>query len=144
MSTTIIEHFTAGQAARLARVPYRTLDYWARSGFLVPSVQVAAGRGTDRLYSFGDVIALRVASDLRSQGISLQALRKVVAWLRARGYEGGLAEAGPYLVCDGQDVYERKGDELLSAMRRPGHVAFAFVLDLQHLVEEVRAAAQAA
>ena len=76
------EVFPAGQAARLSGVPYRTLDYWGRSGFFRPSVLDASGKGTDRLYSLHDLVALRVANLLRSQGMGLERLRAVVVELR--------------------------------------------------------------
>ena len=65
--------FTAGQAAKVTGLKYATVDYWDRSGFLSPSVAGAQGKGSDRVYSFQDLIALRVARQLREAGISLQA-----------------------------------------------------------------------
>ena len=129
--------FSAGRAARLAGIAYRTLDFWARSGFIVPSIVQSAGKGSDRIYSFQDIVALRVAGKLRAAGISLQALRRVLAYLQEReGYESPLAET--YLVSDGKDVFERRQDEILSVLRRPGQAAFSWVLDLSGVVEEVR------
>ena len=129
--------FPAGQAARLANISYRTLDFWARSGFIIPSIVQSAGKGSDRIYSFRDVVALRVAGKLRALGISLQALRKVLKYLQEReGLESPLAET--YLVSDGSDVFEKQGEEVLSVFRRPGQVAFSWVLDLSGVVDEVR------
>ncbi len=132
----IPDSFTAGQAARLSHTAYRTLDYWAKSGFVAPSVAPSRGKGSQRRYSFGDLVALRVATLLRGQGISLQQLRKVVARLRARGYETPLSQV--YLVSDGLDVFERQGDELLSLLHRPGQGAFLWVLNLGEVERELR------
>ncbi len=129
--------YSAGQAARLSRTPYRTLDYWAKSGFLAPSLAPARGKGSQRRYSFADLVALRVASLLREQGISLRQLRRVVARLRERGYDAPLAQA--YLVSDGRDVYERRGDELTSLLRQPGQGTFLWVLNLGEVEQALRA-----
>ena len=132
------EGFSAGRAAKLSGVPYRTLDYWARSRFLAPSLVPAAGKGTQRLYSFQDLVALRVARELRAAGISLQALRKVIRHLRRR--RKGASFANTFLVSDGHDVFERRGDELISTMRLPGQLASAWLIDLGYIVEELERA----
>ncbi len=138
MSATGREGFTAGRAAKLSAVPYRTLDYWARSRFLVPSLARAGGKGTVRLYSFQDLVALRVARELRGAGISLQSLRKVVRHLRGRKRTASFANT--FLVSDGKDVFERRGDELISTLRQPGQLAMAWLIDLGQVVEELQKA----
>ncbi len=130
--------FGTSEASRVSRVSLDTIDYWARSGFLPPSVRVAQGKGSQRRYDFADLVALRVAGQLRQQGITLQALRRVVEHLRARGVEQPLA--GVYLVSDGVDVFERRGDQLISTLRQPGQGTFGWIVDLGGVVEDVRAA----
>src|ERR1041384_2470738 len=113
--------WTAGQVARLSGVPYRTVDYWATTGFIPPSVQAAHGRGQWRGYAFRDLVQLRVAKRLRDAGISLQGLRKINACLQEEsGLEAPLADM--YLVTNGRDVYEvRCGkDAVWSLVQAPG------------------------
>jgi DNA-binding transcriptional MerR regulator len=129
--------FPAREAVRLSTVPYKTLDSWASTGFIVPSIVRSSGKGSDRIYSFRDLVALRAAKKLRDSGISLQALRAVVAHLQHReGLESPLSET--FLASDGRDVFEVRGDEVLSLLRRPGQTTFTWVLDLRGVVEEVR------
>jgi DNA-binding transcriptional MerR regulator len=134
--------FTAGQACRLSGVAYRTLDYWASSGFLAPSTQQAEGKGTWRGYSFLDIIQLRVAQRLREAGISLQGLRKVQQRLRQeRQLDAPLAQT--YLLTNGRGVFEvKRGQrEVWSLLRQPGQRGFPWVLlDLSETVAEVRRA----
>lgn len=130
--------FTATQISRLTGLGYDTVDHWAKTGLCPPSIQDAHGPGSERRYSFRDLVALKAAAELRRAGVSAQALRKVIDHLRARGYEQPLAEV--YLVSDGRDVFERHGDELVSVLRRPGQSAFTWILDLGRVVEELRAA----
>ena len=129
--------FPAREAVRLSGVPYKTLDFWAKTGLIVPSIVQASGKGSDRIYSFRDLVALRVAKKLRESGISLQSLRTVVIHLQHHvGLESPLSET--FLVSDGRDLLEVRGDEISSLLRRPGQIAFAWVLDLRGVVEEVR------
>jgi|SRR5438132_2550356 len=131
--------FTAGEAAEVTGLKYATVDYWDRSHFLSPSIAGAHGKGSDRLYNFRDLVALRVARQLREAGITLQALRKVVEFLRRhKGLTSPLAET--YLVTDGHDVFAKQGEEVLSVLRQPGQGCFFFVLDLSRAVSELQAA----
>jgi DNA-binding transcriptional MerR regulator len=90
-------------ACNAAGITYRQLDYWARTGLVVPSVRSAAGSGTQRLYSFKDILVLKVVKRLLDTGVSLQNIRTAVDHLRARGVQD-LAQIT--LLSDGTTVYE--------------------------------------
>ncbi len=60
---------------------YRQIDYWDRSGLLRPSGRSAQGRGSQRLYSFQDLVKLRAVSGLRKAGVSLQRIRRSLEYL---------------------------------------------------------------
>ena len=49
-------------ACEAAGITYRQLDHWARTALLVPSVRPAAGSGSQRLYSFRDILILRIVT----------------------------------------------------------------------------------
>jgi DNA-binding transcriptional MerR regulator len=90
-------------ACHAAGITYRQLDYWARTGLVVPSVRSAAGSGTQRLYSFKDILVLKVVKRLLDTGVSLHNIRIAVDHLRARGVQD-LARIT--LLSDGTTVYE--------------------------------------
>jgi DNA-binding transcriptional MerR regulator len=90
-------------ACNAAGITYRQLDYWARTGLVVPSVRSAAGSGTQRLYSFKDILVLKVVKRLLDTGVSLHNIRIAVDHLRARGVQD-LARIT--LLSDGTTVYE--------------------------------------
>jgi DNA-binding transcriptional MerR regulator len=136
MATT---QFTARQAARVAGLSYSTVAYWDRTDFLHPSV---GGKGSARIYSLQDLVALRVAHDLREAGISLQALRQVVRRLHDKGGAShSLAEI--QLLTDGRDVYEKRGDALLSILRKPGQGCLFDVVEVSQAAAEVQQAVAA-
>jgi DNA-binding transcriptional MerR regulator len=90
-------------ACGAAGVTYRQLDYWARTGLVVPSVGSLGGAGTQRLYSFKDILVLKVIKRLLDSGVSLQGVRVAVECLRARGIED---LSNVTLLSDGKTVYE--------------------------------------
>ena len=135
---TAMESFSTGEAVRISGVSFRNIDYWARTKFIVPSIAEAQGTGTERRYSFLDLLALRVARELREAGVSTQSLRRVVDFLRARkGLTNPLAEC--HLIVTGSDVQVATTPEkIMSALRRPGQTSFAFVFDLARTVDEMK------
>jgi DNA-binding transcriptional MerR regulator len=90
-------------ACSAAGITYRQLDYWARTGLVAPSVRTATGSGTQRLYSFRDILVLKVVKRLLDTGVSLQNIRKAVDYLRSRGVR---ELANVTLLSDGATVYE--------------------------------------
>src|SRR3989337_3535589 len=60
----------------------RQVDYWDRTPFIKPSLKEASGYGTARLYSFKDLVQLKVAKTLIDQGVSLQEIRKAITYLK--------------------------------------------------------------
>lgn len=95
--------FRGTVAHKVAGITYRQLDYWARTGLVVPEIREAGGSGTQRLYSFRDVLLLRVVKRFLDVGISLQQIRVAIDHLRERGVED-LTEVT--LLSDGFSVYE--------------------------------------
>jgi len=78
------------QVCKLVSITYRQLDYWARTGLLRPSIADARGSGTQRRYSYHDVLELKVIKQLLDAGISLQRARRAVECMRE-----GLGEIWP-------------------------------------------------
>lgn len=95
-------------ACQVAGITYRQLDYWARTNLVTPSIRGARGSGSQRLYSFRDVLILKIVKRLLDTGISLQNIRLAVDKLRNRGVHD-LAEIT--LVSDGKTVYECRSSE---------------------------------
>ena len=90
-------------ACSAAGITYRQLDYWARTGLVEPTIRSATGSGSQRLYSFTDILVLKVVKRLLDTGVSLQNIRTAVSHLRERGIDD-LARIT--LMSDGASVYE--------------------------------------
>ncbi|HSN12749.1 MAG TPA: MerR family transcriptional regulator [Propionibacteriaceae bacterium] len=117
--------FRGPVACNAAGITYRQLDYWARTGLVVPEVRDATGSGTQRLYSFRDLLLLKVIKRLIDAGISLQQIRIAVDHLRARGVED-LTEVT--LLSDGVSVYECTSDDELVDLLKGGQGMFGIAL----------------
>ncbi len=110
---------------RAAGVTYRQLDYWARTGLLEPSVRNPSGSGHQRLYSFRDILVVKVIKRLLDTGVSLQQIRVAVGALRSHGVS---ELAGITLMSDGASVYECTSDDQVIDLVRGGQGVFGIAL----------------
>ena len=102
-------------ACSAAGITYRQLDYWARTGLLQPSIRAARGSGSQRLYSFRDILVLKVVKKLLDAGVSLQQVRIAVSSLQNRGVDD---LASITLMSDGASVYEcTSTDEVIDLLQ---------------------------
>ena len=107
--------FRGPTACSAAGITYRQLDYWARTGLVEPTVRSATGSGTQRLYSFKDILLLKIIKRLLDAGVSLQQIRIAIDHLRARGTDD-LTQVT--LMSDGASVYEcRSADEVIDLLQ---------------------------
>ena len=110
--------YRAPLVCRLVGISYRQLDYWARTDLIKPSVQDARGSGSQRLYSFPDVVQLKVIKRLLDAGMSLKKIRQAVEILREQmRSERPLADVT--LLSDGSTIYAATSpDEVVDVFRR--------------------------
>ena len=114
------------EVCKLVGITYRQLDYWARTGLVNPSVREAGGSGTQRLYSFRDLVQLKVIKKLLDAGVSLQNVRKAVVYLRQHL---GTEPSSVTLMSDGARIYACESeDEIIDLVKR-GQGVFAIALD---------------
>ena len=117
--------FRGPVACTAADISYRQLDYWARTGLVVPEIRIAEGSGTQRLYSFRDLLLLKVIKRLIDAGISLQQIRTAVDHLRNRGVEDITSIT---LMSDGVSVYECVSDDEVVDLLKGGQGMFGIAL----------------
>jgi len=112
-------------ACSAAGITYRQLDYWARTGLLEPSVRPAQGSGTQRLYSFRDILVLKVIKKLLDSGVSLHNIRTAVEHLRRRGAQD-LAQIT--LMSDGTTIYELSSPDEVVDLLQGGQAVFGIAV----------------
>ncbi len=131
-----VEGFRGPQVCQIVGITYRQLDYWARTGLLVPSITSAKGSGTQRRYSYRDVVELKVIKQLLDAGLSLPSARKAVVCLRS-----GLGEnvASANLVINGAgSVLAHSGEEIIDVLK--GGQGVLNIVPMAGVVSEVDSA----
>lgn len=111
------------QVCSIVGITYRQLDYWTRTDLVRPSVAEANGSGTQRRYSFRDLVELKIIKQMLDAGIELRSARKAIESLRA--YDKDLASAR--LVIDGSSVMLAETDEQVIDLVRRGQGVLSVV-----------------
>ena len=109
--------YSGTKAAAIVGISYRQLDYWARTDLVRPSLSDAHGSGSRRMYSYRDLLELRVIKSLLDAGIKLESVRQAFRYLREH-VDSDIAAAT--LVISGSDVVLCEGDMLVDVVRRAG------------------------
>jgi DNA-binding transcriptional MerR regulator len=128
------------QVCKIVGITYRQLDYWARTELVRPSVMDANGSGTQRLYSYRDLVELKVIKQMLDAGISLQSARKAVESLRH--FDEALASVR--IVIQGPNVVLAQSDEQVMDLLRGGQGVLSVVLDIEPLQNTITEAVQLA
>jgi DNA-binding transcriptional MerR regulator len=123
------------QVCKIVGITYRQLDYWARTDLVRPSLADARGSGTQRRYSYRDLVRLKVIKNLLDSGVKLQAARKAIEYIR-----GDLGDdwASASLVLNGTNsVLVRNGEDLVDVVRQGQGVLN--IVSLGQVVDELEA-----
>ena len=126
--------FRGPQVCKLVGITYRQLDYWARTDLLRPSLADAAGSGTQRLYSYHDVLSLKVIKKFLDAGLSLPAARRAVECLRLAGDD---VAAANIVLSDASSVLATTGEELVDLVK--GGQGVLNIFPLAGVVDELNA-----
>jgi DNA-binding transcriptional MerR regulator len=133
--TDITLGFRSPQVCAVVGITYRQLDYWDRSGLLGPSLRVASGSGTQRLYTFQDIVTLRVIKRLKDAGTSLHKIRQAFDQLEAEVGQNW-REKDITLLSDGTTIYAATSPEEVVDLLQKGQGVFGIAVRPVH--DEVR------
>jgi DNA-binding transcriptional MerR regulator len=117
--------YRAPKVSKLVGISYRQLDYWTTCGLVSASVRDADGSGSQRLYSFADIVQLRVIKRLLDTGVSLTKIRAAIEHIRDRG----LDLRHVTLVSDGKTVYALNDEREVVDLLHQGQGVFAIAVD---------------
>ena len=98
-------NFNTKAISRITGLSQRQIDYWDRTHFIKPSVSDAAGKGSIRLYSFNDLIQLKVSKTLMDKGVSLQKIRKAITYLKKNMSEIEKPLSELKFLTDGETIF---------------------------------------
>lgn len=126
METSVTETgFRGPQVCKIVDISYRQLDYWARTKLVIPSVQDAQGSGSQRLYSFENLVELKLVKNLLDAGMTLQRVRDAITYLHDLGHD----LSGITIASDGKSVYACKSKEEVWDLLRKGQGVFSITID---------------
>jgi DNA-binding transcriptional MerR regulator len=130
-----MDAYDSKTASRIVGVSLRQIQYWDEQGFIRPSVKLAEGRGTKRLYSFQDLIWLKVVKDLIHHGFNLQKIRRCLRPLKEYSARTGRPSESLKYLTDGEELFVITSDreKILDLMNRQ----FVFSLGIGNLVREL-------
>lgn len=122
------------QACKIVGITYRQLDYWTRTGLVVASLRGAQGSGTQRLYSFNDLLQLKVIKRLTEAGASLSKVRQAIDYVRTN-LESDWAKAT--IATDGNGVYACTSDAEVMDLLRSGQGVLGAVVSVGQVRDEL-------
>ena len=128
--------FRGAEVCSVVGITYRQLDYWARTGLLRPSIADARGSGSQRRYSYGDVLELKVIKRLLDAGLKLQQARQAVECLR--GDLGGDLASSQLVLAGSRSVLAHSDGEVVDLLA--GGQGVFNILPLSSVVSELDAA----
>jgi DNA-binding transcriptional MerR regulator len=129
------EGYRGPQVCAVVGITYRQLDYWARTDLLRPSISEAKGSGTQRLYSYSDLLQIKVIKRLLDSGISLRSARRAIDCLRSSGDDVASANL---VIDEGRTVLARSGEEIIDLLK--GGQGVLNIVPMAGVVSEVDAA----
>jgi DNA-binding transcriptional MerR regulator len=128
--------FRGSEVCSVVGITYRQLDYWARTGLLRPSIADASGSGSQRRYSYGDVLELKVIKRLLDAGLKLQQARQAVECLR--GDLGGDLASAQLVLAGNRSVLAHSDGEVVDLLA--GGQGVFNILPLSSVVSELESA----
>lgn len=135
METKQDEGYRGPLVCSIVGITYRQLDYWARTDLLRPSVTEARGSGTQRRYSYSDLLQLKVIKRLLDAGISLHSARRAIDCLRSSGED---VAAANLVIDEGHTVLARSGEEIIDLLK--GGQGVLNIVPMAGVVSELQAA----
>jgi DNA-binding transcriptional MerR regulator len=131
--TSLTMGFSGPAVCRVTGVTYRQLDYWARTGLVTPSVSPAQGSGSKRVYSYADVVEVKVVKSLLDAGVSLPRARQAVNCLRE---QLGVDVKSVSLVLSGSRSVLAYSDGDIIDLLKGGHGVFN-VISLESVTADI-------
>jgi predicted RNase H-like HicB family nuclease len=130
-------NFNTKAVSRFMGLSIRQIDYWDRTHFIKPSISEASGYGSVRLYSFNDLIQLKVAKTLIDKGVSLQKIRKAINYLKKNMSEIEKPLAELRFLTDGETIFVlTKDKKIIIDTLRNGQLVFSIALG--KIIEELK------
>lgn len=135
METIETQGYRGPQTCKIVGITYRQLDYWTRTELVSPTIQEAKGSGTQRLYSFNDLLQLKLIKSLTDAGASLQKVRIAIDYVRDHISDDWSKVT---IATDGTSVYACTSDEEVVDLLRSGQGVLGALVAVGRVREELK------
>ena len=107
--------YSGSKTAAIVGITYRQLDYWTRTGLIVPELASAKGSGSRRKYSYRNLLELKLVKTMLDSGIRLESVREAFTYLRSQGTD---ISAARLCISEGSATLIRDDAELIDVVNR--------------------------
>tara|TARA_B110000438_G_scaffold130292_1_gene126502 strand:- start:1137 stop:1580 length:444 start_codon:yes stop_codon:yes gene_type:complete len=119
--------YTGPEVCKITGITYRQLDHWTTSSLIKASIRNLKGSGFHRIYSFQDIIQIKLVNKLREAGVSLQKIRIALQNIESvLGQNINLSDVS--IFSDGKSIYVITDNDQMIDLLKKGQAVFGISL----------------
>ena len=127
--------YTGPEVCNITGISYRQLDHWTTTKLIYASVRNIKGSGFHRIYSFNDIILVKLVKKLRSAGVSLQKIRIALKNVnKILGKNSNISDVS--IFSDGSSIYVLSDNDQMIDLLKKGQAVFGISLGPVHTETE--------
>ena len=127
--------YTGPEVCKITGISYRQLDHWTTTKLIDASVRNIKGSGFHRIYSFNDIILVKLVKKLRSAGVSLQKIRIALKNVnKILGKNSNISDVS--IFSDGASIYVLSDNDQMIDLLKKGQAVFGISLGPVHTETE--------
>ncbi len=127
--------YTGPEVCNITGISYRQLDHWTTTKLIKASGRNIKGSGFHRIYSFNDIVLVKLVKKLRSAGISLQKIRIALKNVNnLLGKNSNISDVS--IFSDGASIYVLTDNDQMIDLLKKGQAVFGISLGPVHTETE--------
>ena len=127
--------YTGPEVCKITGITYRQLDHWTTSNLIKASIRNLKGSGFHRVYSFQDIIQIKLVNKLREAGVSLQKIRIALKNIKSiLGDNINISDVSVF--SDGKSIYVISDNDQMIDLLKKGQAVFGISLGPVHTEAE--------
>ena len=129
--------YTGPEVCKITGITYRQLDHWTTSSLINASIRNLKGSGFHRIYSFQDIIQIKLVNKLREAGVSLQKIRIALKNIqKVLGDDISISDVSVF--SDGKSIYVISDNDQMIDLLKKGQAVFGISLGPVHSEAEAK------
>ena len=129
--------YTGPEVCKITGISYRQLDHWTSTALINASIRNIKGSGYHRIYSFQDIIQIKLVNKLREAGVSLQKIRIALKNIESiLGDNINISDVSVF--SDGKSIYVISDNDQMIDLLKKGQAVFGISLGPVHSEAEAK------